>query len=276
VLGGLFFGHSKPGIFSEREEDLIKGLASQTAIAIDNAKLYQKSKEAIRVRDEFLSIASHELKTPLTPLKMQIQSLKRFISKGTLSSVTPERLQSIADTSDRQINRLATLIEDLLDVSRLTSGKFSLNREEVDFVEIVKEVLERYGAQLTAAECAVELAAPASIKGNWDRLRIEQIVINLLTNAAKYAPRSPIHISLFVKGDDAHLIVKDHGVGISEADQSRIFDRFERVRSSDNVSGLGLGLFISRQIAEAHGGRISVESKPGEGAAFKVELPLNT
>jgi PAS domain S-box-containing protein len=274
VLGGLFFGHSKSGVFSSQEEDLILALSAQTAIAIDNARLFQKSKEAIQARDEFLSIASHELKTPLTPLKMQVQSLKRFIAKGALSQVAPERLHSIAETSDRQINRIATLIEDLLDVSRITSGKFSLNREEVDLVEVVREALDRYEPQITAAKCPVELRLPETLKGRWDKLRVEQVVINLLTNAIKYAPQAPITITAQVVGDQAELSVSDRGMGIAEADQKRIFDRFERVQSSKNVGGLGLGLFITRQIIETHGGRIQVSSRPNAGATFTVQLPL--
>jgi len=274
VLGGLFFGHSKTGVFTKTEEELAMGLAAQAAIAIDNAKLFQKTQEAIRVRDEFLSIASHELKTPLTPLKLQIQNLKRFVASGTLSSLSPEKLKKIAETSDRQIDRISTLIDDLLDVTRITAGKFGLNREEVDLVEIIREALDRYGPQLATAECGIELSAPDKAYGHWDKLRVEQVVINLLTNAIKYAPKTLIQISVTLEEGKAVFTVKDQGVGISEEDQKRVFDRFERVKSVNNIGGLGLGLFITRQIVEAHGGKIDLESTVGRGSSFIVVLPL--
>lgn len=274
VLGGLFFGHPEAGVFKEREEQLVRGLAAQAAVAIDNARLFQRAKDAVQLRDDFLSIASHELKTPLTPLKLQVQNLRRLVERGALPELPPERLRNIAATCDRQIGRLTSLIEDLLDVARINAGRFRLNRRSVNLVQLVQETLRRYEDTFAAAGCTVALHAPPQLEGSWDEIRIEQAFINLLTNAAKYGPGKPIEIVLRQEADEALLSVADHGIGIAEADKERIFNRFERVGADASVTGLGLGLFITRQIVEAHGGTVRVQSAPGQGATFTLALPV--
>jgi PAS domain S-box-containing protein len=273
VLGGLFFGHDRAGVFSKREEELVTGLAAQASIAIDNARLYKKTQEAVRVRDEFLSIASHELKTPLTPLKLQLQSLQRILARARPLEDAAPQILSVTGTSLRQINRLTSLIDDLLDVARISGGRFTLNREELDLADLVEEALERHATQLAAVQCSVEVQVPPSIRGFWDRLRIEQVFINLLVNALKYAPGTPINIRAEATPDRVIVSLRDEGPGIPVENQARIFDRFERVSSDRNIGGLGLGLFITRQIVEAHGGSIRVDSTPGHGATFIFELP---
>lgn len=272
VLGGLFLGHSKPAIFTERDERIVAGLASQAAIAMDNARLFERANRAIRVRDEFLSISSHELRTPLTPLKMQIQGIRRYLEKGTLSD---DQLKKMLEISEKQVNRLTALIEDLLDVSRISAGKLNLNREELDASEVVKEVVERYQPQLQSVKCEVRLQLVPSLPASLDRLRFEQVVINLLTNSMKYAAGKPIHVSLAKESGALVLKVVDQGMGISVEDQKRIFGRFERVFSTDHYGGLGLGLFIVNQIVNAHGGSIAVESEAGRGASFTVRIPFS-
>jgi K+-sensing histidine kinase KdpD len=187
VIGGLFFGHKEPAKFSEKEEKLVSGLAAQVAISMDNAKLFEKAQQAIQVRDEFLSISSHELRTPLTPLKMQLQSMTKLIEKDKLKDFPEERLKKMLATSERQVSRLTSLIDDLLDVSRITSGKMKLNLEQVDLTEVITDLCDRYQPQILAAKCELKLSLAPNLNGNVDKLRFEQIFINLLTNAIKYA-----------------------------------------------------------------------------------------
>lgn len=275
VLGGLFFGHPEPAIFGPEAEELVLGLAAQAAVAIDNARLFQRAKEAIQLRDDFLSIASHELKTPLTPLRLQMQILRRQIDNAESQPVSPERLRRIADVCERQIVRISHLIDNLLDVARISAGKLSVALEEVDLVSLVRETVDRHAGDFAAAGCTVSLRAPQRLDGSFDPMRLEQALTNLLTNAAKYAPGKPIDVAVSHEADEAVVAVKDHGEGVSEADRERIFKRYERVGSTANVGGLGLGLFISRQVVDAHGGSLQVESQPGQGATFIIRLPVH-
>lgn len=230
--------------------------------------------QANRTKDEFLSIASHELKTPLTPLKMQIQLLRMTLERGGIQALDPKKVGRSLDLADLQITRISRLIDDLLDVARINAGKLKLAFEKVNLAELIREVVERYNPHLNAAGCKIILQAPTYLYANVDPLRIEQVVVNLLTNAAKYAPGKPVEISLFSDQDNAVLLVKDSGPGIPKEAHERIFGRFERVVSKAVVGGLGLGLFISRQIVEAHGGRIELDSQAGKGSTFTVTIPL--
>jgi signal transduction histidine kinase len=273
VLGGLFFGHHQPAVFTANAEQLVEGLAAQAAIALDNARLYQKLQESIRVRDEFLSIASHELKTPLTSLLLQMDVFQRRVS-AEYASPQAEPLRQNMDRQKRQLHRLARLIDDMLDLSRIGVGKVSLQRESCDLTEMLNEVVERHRPEFDSAGSKLALSAPGPTMGQWDRLRLEQVVTNLLTNAVRYGEGKPIEISLRTTNAHAVLEVRDHGMGIAKTDQERIFLRFERAVSANDVSGLGLGLYISREIVTRHGGSIRVESEPGLGSSFLVELPL--
>lgn len=273
-LGAISFIFDTSIELKEEDKDFIYALTRQCAQALHRSQLYEDAKKAIEARDEFLSIASHELRTPLTPLKLQLQGLQRHIQKGNLANLPPEKIIKMVQTSDRQINRLSTLIDDLLDVSRITSGRLSLNRERFSLREMLEEVLVQYSQQLTDAHSRVRVQIQTDLVGEWDKVRIEQVVINLLTNAAKYAPNKPIYLRLDEKDGQAMIEVRDEGPGIAPADQERIFKRFERVHSKNNVGGLGLGLYISKQIVEAHHGHISVESTEGSGATFRIFLPL--
>jgi signal transduction histidine kinase/DNA-binding response OmpR family regulator len=243
-------------------------LADRVAAALDNAALYKREQEAVRVRDDFLSIASHELRTPLTPLRLQTQVLRRLLSE---SGPPPrEKVMSSLDTLDRQTERLARLVSDLLDVSRITVGKLTLHREAIDLAELARDVVERYAP---ASRSPIGLQA-RSASGSWDRARLEQVATNLLANAIKYGEGKPIDVVVEPTDREALLVVRDRGIGIAPQDTERIFNRFERATSATAYGGLGLGLYIAQQIATAHGGKISVESTPGEGATFTVALPL--
>jgi PAS domain S-box-containing protein len=240
----------------------------------ERARLYREAQEAIRVRDEFLSIASHELRTPITPLQLQLQAFLRSLKKGSPNGFSPEKAAAKLEVAARQLERLTKLIDELLDVARITGGRLTLERERVDLSKIVADVVARFAEQLERAECNVSVACPASAVGDWDPLRVEQIVVNLLSNAMKYAPGKPIEIAVDVDPHTARLCITDQGMGIARENLGRIFDRFERAVSARAYGGLGLGLYITRQIVDAHGGAIRVESEEGVGSTFTVELPI--
>jgi signal transduction histidine kinase len=230
-------------------------------------------KRLIGARDEFLSVASHELKTPLTSIKIQTQMIKRNVARGDASALEPAKMQRMVEQTDRQVTRLTQLVNDMLDVSRIETGKLNLHREDVELAGLVKDVLERMDPQIAGSGSSVEVRLPGGVAGHWDRFRIEQVLINLLTNAARYGEGRPIEIELRDGGGSAELSIRDHGKGIAQEDQERIFQRFERAISPNEVSGLGLGLYIARQIVEAHRGSLQVTSEPGQGARFVMTLP---
>jgi PAS domain S-box-containing protein len=259
--------------YGSQDLAVAEDLGNRVALAIENARLYQKAQEAISARDEFLSIASHELRTPLTPLQITFQRLLRERSRERLDKVEGERLRTMLTRCERQVHRLAALIDNLLDVSRISSGRLRLQRERLDLSEVVREVVSRFTEELSRAQCTIELRIDGSVVGDWDRLRVEQVVTNLLGNALKYGASKPIEIQVGGSQRHAQLSVRDHGIGIEPASIARIFDRFERAVSSRSYGGLGLGLYITRQIVEAHGGTIRVSSELGSGSQFVVELP---
>ena len=234
----------------------------------------QKLEQAVLIRDEFMSIVSHELKTPLTSLMLNSQMRMRKINKGESSAFTIEKLAKMFEGDEKQLERINRLIDDMLDVSRISSGKLSMKLEEFDLSELILDLLERMSEQFVAAECEVKVDVCPSAKGNWDRFRIEQVIVNLLTNAIRYGEGKPILVQLTRSPGAVRIVVRDQGRGIAFADQERIFQRFERAVTVAEISGLGLGLYIVKQILEAHHGFIRVESQPGKGAAFIVDLPL--
>ena len=274
VIGGLFLGHERVGVFTDREERIVAGLASQVAIAMDNARLFQQASESIRMRDEFLSISSHELRTPLTSLKLQIQMFARYLDQESDLATLKQKLQKTLTVSDQQLGRLNSLVEDLLDVSRISSGRLTLNLEAVDVPELVSEVIDRYRHMLSASKTELEVHSLEKLVTTLDRLRFEQILINLLSNSVKYAPGSKIRVDLYERGSDLVLQVTDYGPGIDPKDQERIFKRFERIQTTNAQAGLGLGLYIVHQIVEAHGGKITLRSEKDKGTAFEVTIPI--
>lgn len=217
---------------------------------------------AVRARDEFLGIASHELKTPLTALRMELQ--------GALRRGSPPDSARLLRATDR----LTRLIDDMLDIARIDAGKLSLTVHETELSPLVDDVIDRFEPQWAAAQMQVERDLQPGLFGVWDSYRLEQVLTNLFTNAMKYAPGAPVTVSAIRRGNFAVLTVSDRGPGIAQHDRERIFGRFERAVSERSVGGLGLGLYISQQIVRAHGGSIRVESHDGGGASFVVELPL--
>lgn len=250
-------------------EDQIR--AAEARAEEERARLKQ-AQEGLRARDEFLSVASHELRTPLTALQLQLQTLAQSLSRG--ETWDEPRATNRLSKAIRQTDRLGALVERLLDVSRLGGGMLPIHTEQADLCEIVKDAIEPLRAQAEQAGSELVLQMPESIAGQWDRMRLIQVVTNLLANAIKYGAGKPIEVTLDTSGARALLRVRDHGIGISEHDRERVFQRFERAVPVHNYGGLGLGLYISRHLIEAHGGSIDVRSAPGEGSEFTVALPL--
>ncbi|TWR95323.1 hybrid sensor histidine kinase/response regulator [Pseudomonas saxonica] len=229
---------------------------------------------AVRMRDDFMSIVSHEVRTPLNGLILETQLRKMHLARENAAAFTMDKMHAMVERDERQIQSLIRLIEDMLDVSRIRTGKLSIRPSTFDLSQTVANLLESFAAQISAAQSRVDFTVRQSVIGQWDEFRIEQVVSNLLTNALRYGARKPVQVSVYVEGASAIIDVRDQGIGISEENQKRIFHQFERVAGSDVVSGLGLGLFISEQIIAAHNGSISVHSTLGEGALFRVSLPL--
>ena len=227
-----------------------------------------KLANAVRARDDFLAIASHELKTPLTALQLHVETLVRRRGEGGAA------VERAGEAIRRQVARLAALVNTLLDVSRLNESRLQLRLEPVDLAAVVHEVAGRFAAEAEHVGSPIHVEGEGPIPGLWDRLRVEQVVTNLLSNAVKYGDGKPISVRVAGGPRTASLVVADQGIGIASEEQERIFERFERGGAAQGYGGLGIGLWIARELVVAHGGSIEVESAVGAGAAFHVELPL--
>jgi PAS domain S-box-containing protein len=233
----------------------------------------KKLEEALIARDQFLSIASHELKTPLTSLKLQAQLNLRSINMNKPPSL--EKQLVMANQTSDLVGRLTRLIDDMLDVARIKTGKLKLDKSNHELSDIVREVVFRMSVLFESGGLSIPtIVSHADVAGVWDRFRLEQVIGNLLTNAIRYGQGNPVTIKIQKVNNKALVSVTDHGYGIAPEDFVRIFGRFERAINSAEVSGLGLGLFISKEIVESHGGKIWVQSEIGKGSTFFVELPL--
>jgi PAS domain S-box-containing protein len=272
VLGGLFFGHSQPGRFQQRHEQLAMGMASSAAVALDNARLYKEAQDANRLKDEFLATLSHELRTPLNAMLGWAHMLRTM-------TLPPETESRALESLERNARAQAQLVEDLLDVSRIVSGKLQINLGEVDLARVVLEAVESVRPALVAKRLDLQLSVPelgAIVKGDADRLR--QVVWNLLSNAAKFTPAGgQVAVSVRTVDGQAEVSVQDTGVGIPRQFLRHVFERFRQAESSASRrhGGLGLGLAIVRHLTEAHGGTVDAESAgEGQGATFTVRLPV--
>ncbi|TPG76249.1 hybrid sensor histidine kinase/response regulator [Pseudomonas arsenicoxydans] len=250
---------------SRREQEALLKQLQSTQLELE---------QAVRMRDDFMSIVAHEVRTPLNGLILETQLRKMHLARDNASAFTLDKMHAMVDRDERQIKSLIRLIEDMLDVSRIRTGKLSIRPTKFDLVQLVGNLLNNFKPQVEAAECSTCFTAEQPVVGNWDEFRIEQVISNLLTNALRYGGKSRIDVRVYVQDGQARVEVQDQGIGISEENQRRIFQQFERVSAKTVVAGLGLGLFISEQIVAAHGGSIAVESKINEGALFRVCLPL--
>ncbi len=232
-----------------------------------------KLEEAVRVRDEFLSIAAHELRTPLTSLQLQVQSAQRLAVK--VPALAEHPLPAKLEGARRQGERLARLVDTLLDVARIKSAPLRADLSVCDLSEIVRGVVEEWSEEAKRVGSGLTLLPAPPAPGNWDRLRLEQVIANLLVNAMKYGAGKPIEVSMEVSTEEVLISVRDEGIGIAPEDQRRIFGQFERAVPARHYGGLGLGLFVSRQIAESFGGSLSVQSELGRGSRFVLRLPLH-
>jgi two-component system CheB/CheR fusion protein len=265
---------------SEGEVKLLSALADLTSVALENVQLYgqlqqrvREASDAVRAREEFISIAAHELRTPLTALLLQLQRLEG-LSRGRPNGSDDARVPESAGRAVASAQRLAALVDSLLDASQLAEESPQLKAEELDLVQVAREVLERLALVAQRAGCELLLLGTPSLRGRWDRLRVEQVLTHLLSNAFAYGRGKPVRVTLETAGEVAHVEVSDQGPGIPPEVAGKIFERFGRIGPIAKSGGLGLGLYLARKMVEAHGGSIRFESKPERGCTFIFELPL--
>ncbi len=248
----------------------------QQALVAELREARADLERAVRMRDDFMSMVSHELRTPLNTLYLETQVRKMHLARGHMFFFTPERLKETAERDQRQIQAMVRLIDDLLDVTRMRNGRLSMSPQAFDLSAMAARVVAALAQQAEAAGTAIHLEAPEPLTGVWDEFRLEQVLTNLLTNALRYGGGKPVDVRVALRGEEAVMSVRDRGIGIAPEDQARIFQQFERAESGrrEVASGLGLGLFITQQIVQGHGGRIELESTPGDGSTFRVVLPF--
>ncbi len=290
-LGVLRFGFPERRAFSDEDRNFLHCVARITTLALQRARAFEREQEArkaaealaesaaaaraeaenaSRMKDEFLSVASHELRTPVTTMQLLVQSVMRQSERGVLER---DELIGRLHKVDAQSRRLVALVDSLLDVSRISAGRLSLACEELDLVDLVRTVATRFEDEAASAGTPIEIEAPEQLVGTWDPVRLDQIVTNLLSNAIKYGRHKPIAICVEPTRRGARIVVTDRGIGVAPENLERIFERFERLESVRNYGGFGIGLWIVRELLRAMDGSIRVESKVGAGSTFTVELP---
>ena len=264
----------------KHEMDALAAAHLQTEQLVQQLQAAQSElQRAVRMRDDFMSMVSHELRTPLNTLYLETQVRKLHLAKGNLAPFEPAKLPSMIERDQRQIQNMVRLIDDMLDVTRLRRGALSIQPKPVDLSQMAARVVESLVQQAETVGSTITLHAAEPVRGVWDEFRVEQVLTNLLTNALRYGGGKPVRVDVGAAASGvtptAFITVQDGGVGIATGDQQRIFEQFERIDDSKKyAAGLGLGLYITRQIVRAHGGEIGVESTPGAGAVFRVTLPL--
>jgi signal transduction histidine kinase len=268
AIGAITFW-SRERQYGNADLQLAEDFAMRLAVALENARLHERVREAVRVRDEFISLAAHELHTPVAALQLAAQGLAR-----RATSAPREDIARSAERMTGQIKRLNRLIDQMLDGSHIVAKRLSLARAPTDLAQVARDTVETFAPRLERAGCVLTLQADAPVVGSWDHARLEQMLSSLLDNALKFGAGKPIDVSVTADGANALLVVRDSGPGIPPDRLSAVFEPFERAVSAEHYGGLGLGLFIARAIAEAHGGDLSVDTHLGEGATFTARLPL--
>lgn len=263
---------SSTGHFGPKDLALAEELAARAGIALENSRLFREATRAVEARDNLLSVTSHELRTPVTSLKLQLQMARRQLASGKEQDLGS--LEKKLDLSIRQVDRLNTLIEDLLTFTSMSAGKLRYQYVETDIAGVVTEIVERHRETARLSQTPLTSQGPDSLVAEVDPLRFGQVVENLLTNALKYGAGGAVEVGLTREGSEAVFTVRDHGIGIPADKLGKIFERYERAGPIQSISGFGLGLFVSKAFVEAHGGTISVESVLGAGSVFRVRLPL--
>jgi signal transduction histidine kinase len=250
--------------YSATDREMAEQLSQRAALAIENARLYRGAREALEARDEFLSIAAHEIRGPVHAIRLSIQSMRKL-----QAATRPPQLELV----ERQSRRLSQFVDELLHIGQIRAGQLHLDYEEVNLGDVIRDVSVEVGPDLTRSGSSLTVTARGPVVGRWDKSRVVEVVSNLLANAIKFGLGKPIEVIAGTEEGQAILIVKDHGIGIQRDVQSRLFKPFERGVSARHYGGLGLGLHIVKTIVEALRGSISMESQPGAGSTFSVRLP---
>jgi signal transduction histidine kinase len=276
ILGALTCCRSRERGHDACDLALAEELGRRAAMAVDNGQLYEEAQQAISIRDEFLGLAAHELRTPCTSLLLAVQALARFARNGKLivAGGSPGAVTHLLENAEGQAVALGALVDRFLEVARLASGQMTIALSKVDLTEATRVAIARLQESLRRSGSSLAFEAPGPIVGTWDRARIEDVIMNLVSNAIKYGKGAPIEVRVQSKGDVARLTVRDHGIGMEPDWQARVFERFERAVSSRNYGGLGLGLYLVQRICECLGGRVECSSAAGQGSTFTVTLPL--
>jgi len=275
VIGVITIASNKSD-FSYSDEDVafIDAIATRAALAVDNSKLYSEAQAALNSRDEFLSIASHELKTPLTSVLLALQFAIRRMKNQDKKNIDKSVLTAL-ETGVIETRRLSALMSDLLNISVISTGKLKIDKEESDLVQIISDAISGFKILMERRDIKIIYRKREDvIIGMWDKVRMGEVFSNFLSNAIKYGKGRPILIESAIDKGRAIVKIKDRGIGIEQEDRESIFELFKRTKNAADYKGMGVGLYIANQIVSAHNGKIIVESKPGEGSAFTIELPL--
>jgi len=249
---------------SRREQDILLRELNKTQ---------EELQRSLRMRDDFMSLVAHELRTPLNTLFLETQMRSLQLNRGNLPAFDPEQMGNMIKRDERQIKAMIRLIDDMLDVSRMKSGTLSIRPARVELMGLLERVVNDLSLQAAAANSTLQLAGHAPVEGFWDEFRIEQVIVNLLTNALRYGGGGTVEVSVHEIGCNVRIDVRDHGKGIAPDYIDRIFEPYERGAKAGEPKGLGLGLYISRQLATSHGGELTVQSVQGQGATFSLLLP---
>jgi signal transduction histidine kinase len=276
TLGVLSLGSVRADrVFGDDDLACAEALAERAAYALECTRMYHDMQLALSARDDFMLVAAHELRTPLTSLLLQVHTLRRRTERALAGHPAAAQIDARLEAFRGQCERLGQLIDAMLDVAAIAQEQFVLKVENVDLAAVVRGVTRQIEAAGDAqrAGCALETEVPGAVVGRWDRTRLEQLLHHLLANALKYGAGQPVQVRLAASAVQAVLTVRDSGAGIDREAQEQIFERFTRANSNRNYGGLGVGLYVARQIAEGLGGHIEVTSEPGHGATFTVTLP---
>ena len=266
LAGAMTFAAGNHRRYQPRDQEVAEELARRAALALDNARLYRRAQEALRARDEFLSVAAHEIRGPLTAIHLAAQAIRQ-------GKARPEAISRMLSVVEREDRRVSQFVDELLDLGRIRDGRLQLQYETVSLGEVVRDVARRLDGDLIRSRSTLSVVAEQNVVGQWDRFRLEQVVNNLLSNAIKFGLGRPIEVTMRARPAAAQVVVRDRGIGIEPEVLPRLFKPFERGVSERHYGGLGLGLHIVKTIVEAMRGSVRVQSTPEEGTAFTVELP---